>query len=923
VLGLGSSRRHVGRAALLLLLLAAAAMAWLLEAGSVGHATSGGDPYSTPLVADTNPDPNIVETTLTAQTATVDIGNGVMAHAETFNGAIPGPTFQLKVGDTVIVHFKNNLSVPTGIHWHGIELSNEMDGTPFTQQQVPPGGSFLYKFKVTRPGIFWYHPHHHSSTNQVFAGMYGMIVVADPNAAALQAAGTLPPADQTKQIVLSDTTVCKAAGTNDTDTYPNRASQGWVSNANGAPPTPVQLGPTPKTLCETPSAIDQDGNTLPTSYAAGDIPAIQQNAAGQENEGQTVLTNGKNVGARAGYPASPGALAAGASTLNVRPGQGLRLQMVNASAIRYMRLHLTTDTGTDVPLLRVGGEGGLLDSAVLEGNTQPVPSGTFDTGYVQGEILLAPGSRADVVAAIPASATGVLTMWTEDYSRTGKGFSDIPTVPVMHLQVAGTPVSPAYAIADGTPLRAATGDLVPVLGSPTGTLLNPATFSPPKVGSASSTISFTAGANKVGVDNVTAIHDVPNYETAPHLGSTRYAKVGDTLELMVTNATAAHHPFHLHGFSIQPIDLTETGQPTYMWPYHEFRDNVDIPPGYTLRFRVRIDDRPLPDGTTPGGALGRWLFHCHIFFHAELGMLSELVVVPPSGKERPDINVDTTQVNVTQGQKATVTGTYFDVDGEPVTLSSSVGSVHDGGGGRFTWSLQTGTTSSQFVYLTATNTDGSKGQIPFFLNVTDAGPPTITVPGPQRAQKGAQLRFGISAGDPNPFAPLTLGASGLPGGLRFTDNHNRTGLVSGTVTARPGVYNARFTAGDGSHPPASGTVRITITPAELALLVGRRVHLSGGAIAVECKVLHATLRTCTVTALVGRKRIGSAAASLHKRGTRTLTIKIKLNAGTLRTIGHSRKGVTVTIVLQATEFGSKTRLSAQGQTTVLPAAKRR
>ena len=224
--------------------LAAAFLGWQLAHGSVGHATSGGDPYSVPNVVDTNPDPNIVETTLTAQAATVDIGNGVMAHAETFNGAIPGPTFHLKVGDTVIVHFQNNLSVGTGIHWHGIELSNGMDGTPFTQNFVPPGGSFLYKFTVSRPGIYWYHPHHDpsndTSTNQVFAGMYGEIIVTDPNEATLQASGVLPPADQTKPIVLSDTTVCKAPGTNDSVTYPNPGNNTlpWVNNAPSAPSPP-------------------------------------------------------------------------------------------------------------------------------------------------------------------------------------------------------------------------------------------------------------------------------------------------------------------------------------------------------------------------------------------------------------------------------------------------------------------------------------------------------------------------------------------------------------------------------------------------------------------------------------------------------------------------------------------------------------
>ncbi len=359
----------------------------------------------------------------------------------------------------MIVHYQNHLSKPSAIHWHGIELSNEIDGTPYTQQQVPPNGTFLYKFKVTRPGIFWYHPHHHASTDQVFKGLYGMIVVTDPNEAALQQAGQIPSAADTKQIVLSDATVCKAPGTNDTQTY--SSSLPWV----GGGALPNQLGPTPKTLCEAPTAIDEDGNALPSGYQAGDIPAIQRNAGGPgplspHNEGQTVLTNGKNVGARAGSPAAPGALAAGASTLTVRPGQGLRLQIANASAIRYIRLRLMPAGGgaTPIPLVRIGGEGGLIDNAVVEGGV----IGAFDTKYDAGEILLPPGSRADVVAAIPSSpTTGVLTMWTEDYQRTGAapGYTDIPTVPVMHLQLGGTPVSPAYSITAGTPLRERSPDI--------------------------------------------------------------------------------------------------------------------------------------------------------------------------------------------------------------------------------------------------------------------------------------------------------------------------------------------------------------------------------------------------------------------------------------------------------------------------------
>jgi FtsP/CotA-like multicopper oxidase with cupredoxin domain len=913
-----------GRLTLLALGLLVATCALLIGSRSVGRANSGGDPYSVPLVVDTNPNPHIVETTLTAEYATVDIGNGVLAHAETFNGSIPGPTFELNVGDTVIVHFQNHLNVGTGIHWHGIELPNQMDGTPFTQNPVPPGGSFLYYFKVTRPGIFWYHPHHDptddSNTNQVFSGLYGMIVVRDPNEAALQASGTLPPADQTKPLVLSDTTVCKAPGTNDAVTYPNPGGNTlpWVGNPGGGttPALPVQANPTPKMLCETPTAVDGAGNLRLSSYAAGDIPSIQQTVGGRENEGQTVLTNGQNVGGRAGSPAAPGALAPGASTLNVRPGQGLRLQLVNTSAIRYFRLHLTDSTGANIPLIRVGGEGGLLDNAVEEGGTQ----GTWVTGYDAGEIVLPPGSRADVVAAIPASATGVMTMWTEDYQRTGLGFSDIPTVPVMHLNVTGAPLSPAYTISAGTPLRAATGDLVPVLGPATGTLLNPATFNPAKLGSAAQNIKFTQGPTPgtIGIDGVTASHDVPNYETAPHLGSTRYAKPGDTLELSVTNTTQAHHPFHMHGFSIQPVSLSNGTTQTFTWPYAEFRDNVDIPPGFTLTFRVKIEPRPQADGITPGGELGRWLFHCHIFFHATLGMLSELVVTAPNGKERPDINVNATQVTVSQGQTATVTGTYFDVDNEPAKLSSSVGSMHDSGGGNFTWSYQTGTTSSRFVYLTATNADGSTGQVPFFLNIVNHGGPKLLLPGSKSAAIGSSLSFRIRATDPNPFLPVKLSASRLPRSLRFKDNHNRTGTASGKITARKGTYLAKFTASDGKNPPVSGTVRIRVTPSELSALIGKRVRLSGGAISVGCNVLNGSIRTCKVFMFSGRKRVAHSSARLRKSGKRSITVKVKFSGKTQRRIAQLRHGLKLSLRLSVTRSGSRKVLTANATTIVLP-----
>jgi FtsP/CotA-like multicopper oxidase with cupredoxin domain len=771
-------------------------------------ATSGGDPYSVPLIVDTNPDPNIVETTIVADEATVDIGNGVMAHAQTFNGQLPGPEFMLKVGNTVIVHFENHLDHPTGIHWHGIELANASDGTPLTQNQVPPGGSFLYKFKVTRPGIYWYHPHHHSSTNQVFKGLYGPIVIKDPNETFLMASGTLPLPSQTLTLALSDITVCKAPGTNDTRTYP--ASAPWI----GGSPLPDQ-GTPPVSLCET-SAVDEDGMSR-GAFAAGDIPNIQRNTGGRENEGQTVLTNGKNVGGRAGTPSAPGALDAGASTFDVRPGQGLRLRLGNTAIIRFFRLRLTDNSGTQIPLVRVGGQGGLLDNAVVEGG---IIAG-FNTKISSGEIQLDPGDRADVVAAIPASATGVLTLWTEDMERTGMGFSNIPTVPVAHFNVTGSAVGP-YSISAGTALRAATGDPVPTLGGPTAVLLNPATFTPAKPGLSSQDVKLQAGSIP-NIDGVTGSHDFPgDYTAVPHEASARYAKLGDRLELTTNNTTAAHHPFHLHGFSIQPIRLDDNDpsdsdgtKPPYVWPYREFRDNIDVPPKYKLTYRVQLDDRALMDGVTPGGGLGRWVFHCHIFFHATLGMISEFDVVAPNGNERPYVNAGAVSVEVNEGQVASMNGTSADPDGDAVTYSASLGTVTNNGGGSWTWNYTTtdGPTESRFVYVTATDTGGRKDQAVFALKVDNLAP-IVSISSP--------LNGGIVQLN-QPFtltAPFTDAGTGDTHtcSIAWGDSTTSPGVVteaagSGTCTATHAYTTAGFktiTATVTDDDGASGMALVTV-----------------------------------------------------------------------------------------------------------------
>jgi len=130
---------------------------------------------------DTNTDPRIVEVTLTAKLADVEVAPGKRVHAWTYNGGLPGPLIKTRVGDRLIVHFVNELTEPTTVHWHGVRVPIEMDGVPdISQPPVQHGETFTYDFVVRDAGLYWYHPHVMSAA-QVGFGLYGPLLVEDPN----------------------------------------------------------------------------------------------------------------------------------------------------------------------------------------------------------------------------------------------------------------------------------------------------------------------------------------------------------------------------------------------------------------------------------------------------------------------------------------------------------------------------------------------------------------------------------------------------------------------------------------------------------------------------------------------------------------------------------------------------------------------
>jgi FtsP/CotA-like multicopper oxidase with cupredoxin domain len=93
------------------------------------------------------------------------------------NDSLPGPTIRAREGDTVVVRLRNGLPEGTTIHWHGmIQLGTwQMDGVAnISQEPIPPGQTFEYRFKAEPAGTHVWHSH---TGVQYGEGMFGMLVV--------------------------------------------------------------------------------------------------------------------------------------------------------------------------------------------------------------------------------------------------------------------------------------------------------------------------------------------------------------------------------------------------------------------------------------------------------------------------------------------------------------------------------------------------------------------------------------------------------------------------------------------------------------------------------------------------------------------------------------------------------------------------
>ena len=247
---------------------------------------------------------------LAARPITLDLG-GTTVQTWGYADTAPGPLIRARAGDLVRAEVINQLPAATSVHWHGVALRNDMDGVPgVTQPPIAPGGRFVYQFTAPDPGTYFYHPH---AGVQLDRGLYGALVVDDPNE---------PGRYDAEWIMILDDWVDGTGRTPD-QVLASLTSMGGSGDMGGM--THGDMGGMSDGDMEGMAMGGMETMTSPLLGGAGDISYPHY------------LINGR-------VPAAP-------ATFTGRPGQRVRIRIINAAADTAFRLalggHRLTVTHTD------------------------------------------------------------------------------------------------------------------------------------------------------------------------------------------------------------------------------------------------------------------------------------------------------------------------------------------------------------------------------------------------------------------------------------------------------------------------------------------------------------------------------------------------------------------------------------------------
>ena len=563
---------------------------------------------------------------------TVNI-TGRPAIATAVNGQVPGPVLYWREGDTVTLNVTNRLAEATSIHWHGINSPADMDGVPGVSfAGVAPGTTFTYQIPVRQSGTYWYHSH---SGLQEPTGLYGPIIVAPRQPDPVRF-------DRDHVVMLSDWS----------DGDPARILSNLKFDSD-------YYNHNQRTVGTFISDVRRAGfgSTLADRLAWGKMRMSPTDLADVTGDLYTYLVNGQS-------PASNW-------TALFRPGERVRLRFINAASMTFfdvripgLKMTVVQADGNNIVPVEVEefrmGPAETYDVLVTPGSR---PAYTIfaqaqdRTGYARGTLAVQQGASAPVPPTDPRPTRTMLDMGMggmEGMAGMGAASPKPPPSSGMAGMPIGDPGKPASGTMPGmtmagmdmsgsSPKPAADSAMAGIAMSE-----KPLDTGPP----------LRTSPGKVGVDNVAddpidrlgdpgigltdngrrvlTYKDLralkPNRDTRPpsreivlHLTGNmdRYMwgfdgkkwseapepialKFGERVRFVLINDTMMEHPIHLHGMWSE-LDNGNGAQ-------NPLKHTVIVKGGEKLSYLVTAD------------ALGKWAYHCHLFYHLDAGMLRVVAV---------------------------------------------------------------------------------------------------------------------------------------------------------------------------------------------------------------------------------------------------------------------------------------------------------
>lgn len=135
-------------------------------------------PTTAALFLDPQPQADL---TLKIGTVEVTIAPKHVIQTTGYNGSFPGPVLRFAEGRPVTVDVINDTASPELVHWHGLFIPTDVDGSAEEgTPMIPAHGQRRYSFAPRPSGTRWYHSHIYAGRDlhrATYSGQYGILIV--------------------------------------------------------------------------------------------------------------------------------------------------------------------------------------------------------------------------------------------------------------------------------------------------------------------------------------------------------------------------------------------------------------------------------------------------------------------------------------------------------------------------------------------------------------------------------------------------------------------------------------------------------------------------------------------------------------------------------------------------------------------------